>query len=61
MQASNGYGRWKTIGLAATPEDMDALQSQMTTSEMNIAMMLTWNYMASKFNKQLDMISEKDD
>ena len=61
MQASNGYGRWKTIGLAATPEDMDALQSQMTTSEMNIAMMLTWNYMASKFNKQLDMISEMDE
>ena len=61
MQASNGYGRWKTIGLAATPEDMDALQSQMTTSEMNIAMMLTWNYMASKFNEQLDMISEMDE
>ena len=61
MQASNGYGRWKTIGLAATPEDMDALQSQMTTSEMNIAMMLTWNYMSSKFNEQLDMISEMDE
>jgi len=61
MQASNGYGRWKTIGLEATPEDMDALQSQMTTSEMNIAMMLTWNYMASKFNEQLDMISEMDE
>ena len=61
MQASNGYGRWKTIGLEATPEDMDALQSQMTTSEMNIAMMLTWNYMASKFNEQLDIISELDE
>jgi len=61
MQASNGYGRWDTIGLAATPEDMDALQSQMTTSEMNIAMMLTWNYMASKFNEQLDIISELDE
>ena len=61
MQASNGYGRRKTIGLEATPEDMDALQSQMTTSEMNIAMMLTWNYMASKFNEQLDMISEMDE
>jgi len=40
---------------------MDALQSQMTTSEMNIAMMLTWNYMASKFNEQLDIISELDE
>ena len=60
MQASNGYGRWKTIGLEATPEDMDALQSQMTTSEMNIAML--WSTLgticASKFNEQLDMISE---
>ena len=60
MQASNGYGRWN-YRTRATPEDMDALQSQMTTSEMNIAMMLTWNYMASKFNEQLDMISEMDE
>ena len=60
MKPSYGYGRWETIGLAATPENMDALQSQMTTPEMNIAMMLTWNYMASKFNEQLDVISEPD-
>jgi len=61
MQQSYGYGRWETIGLAATPEDMESLQSQMTTSEMNIAMMLTWNYMASKFNEQLDIVSELDE
>ena len=53
------YDRWHTSGLAAIPEDMDALQSNMRGTDMNIAMLLTWNYMATKFNEQLDAI-EKD-
>ena len=53
------YHRWQRNGLAAIPEDMDALQSQMRGADMNIAMLLTWNYMATKFNEQLDAI-EKD-
>ena len=46
--------RWQRNGLAAIPEDMDALQSQMRGMDMNVAMLLTWNYMATKFNEQLD-------
>jgi len=52
------YDRWQRNGLAAIPEDMDALQSQMRGADMNIAMLLTWNYMATQFNKQLDAIEE---
>ena len=52
------YDRWQRNGLAAIPEDMDALQSQMRNADMNIAMLLTWNYMATKFNEQLDAIEE---
>jgi len=52
------YDRWQRNGLAAIPEDMDALQSQMRGMDMNIAMLLTWNYMATKFNEQLDAIEE---
>lgn len=52
------YDRWQRNGLAAIPEDMDALQSQMRGADMNIAMLLTWNYMATKFNEQLDAIEE---
>jgi len=37
---------------------MDALQSQMRGMDMNVAMLLTWNYMATKFNEQLDAIEE---
>ena len=50
------YDRWQRNGLAAIPEDMECLQSQMR--DMNIAMLLTWNYMATQFNKQLDAIEE---
>ena len=50
------YDRWQRNGLAAIPEDMDALQSQMRGADMNVAMLLTWNYMATKFNEQLDAI-----
>ena len=53
------YDKWHTSGLAAIPEDMEALQSNMRGTDMNIAMLLTWNYMATKFNEQLDAI-EKD-
>ena len=52
------YDRWQRNGLAAIPEDMDALQSQMRGMDMNIAMLLTWNYMATKFNEQLEAIEE---
>ena len=52
------YDRWQRNGLAAIPEDMDALQSQMRGMDMNVAMLLTWNYMATKFNEQLDAIEE---
>ena len=52
------YDRWQRNGLAAIPEDMDALQSQMRGMDMNIAMLLTWNYMATQFNKQLEAIEE---
>tara|TARA_B100000927_G_scaffold207386_1_gene168450 strand:+ start:124 stop:303 length:180 start_codon:yes stop_codon:yes gene_type:complete len=52
------YDRWQRNGLAAIPEDMDALQSQMRGADMNIAMLLTWNYMATQFNKQLEAIEE---
>ena len=52
------YDRWQRIGLAAIPEDMEALQSQMRGADMNIAMLLTWNYMATKFNEQLEAIEE---
>ena len=52
------YDRWQRNGLAAIPEDMDALQSQMRGMDMNIAMLLTWNYMATKFNEQLEVIEE---
>ena len=55
------YDRWHTSGLAAIPEDMDALQSQMRGADMNIAMLLTWNYMATKFNEQLDSIEKNAD
>ena len=53
------YDRWQRNGLAAIPEDMECLQSQMRGADMNIAMLLTWNYMATKFNEQLDAI-ERD-
>ena len=53
------YDRWQRNGLAAIPEDMDCLQSQMRGADMNIAMLLTWNYMATKFNEQLETV-EKD-
>ena len=56
MENSIMYDRWQRNGLAAIPEDMDALQSQMRGADMNIAMLLTWNYMATKFNEQLDAI-----
>ena len=52
------YDRWQRNGLAAIPEDMDTLQSQMRGMDMNVAMLLTWNYMATKFNEQLDAIEE---
>tara|TARA_Y100000004_G_scaffold1862_1_gene2335 strand:- start:256 stop:435 length:180 start_codon:yes stop_codon:yes gene_type:complete len=52
------YDRWQRNALAAIPEDMDALQSQMRGMDMNVAMLLTWNYMATKFNEQLDAIEE---
>ena len=52
------YDRWQRNGLAAIPEDMDALQSQMRGADMNVAMLLTWNYMATQFNKQLEAIEE---
>ena len=52
------YDRWQRNGLAAIPEDMEALQSQMRGADMNIAMLLTWNYMATKFNEQLEAIEE---
>ena len=52
------YDRWQRNALAAIPEDMDALQSQMRGMDMNVAMLLTWNYMATKFNEQLDDIEE---
>ena len=55
------YDRWQRNGLAAIPEDMEALQSQMRGADMNIAMLLTWNYMATQFNKQLDAIEEAND
>ena len=55
------YHRWQRNGLAAIPEDMDALQSQMRGADMNIAMLLTWNYMATKFNEQLDSIQKDAD
>ena len=55
------YDRWHTSGLAAIPEDMDALQSNMRGTDMNIAMLLTWNYMATKFNEQLDSIQKDAD
>ena len=42
------YDRWQRNGLAAIPEYMDALQSQMRGADMNVAMLLTWNYMATK-------------
>ena len=52
------YDKWQIQGIAATPEDMDALQSQMRGSDMTIAMLLTWNYMATKFNEQLEAIEK---
>ena len=52
------FDRWQRNGLAAIPEDMECLQSQMRGADMNIAMLLTWNYMATQFNKQLDAIEE---
>ena len=52
------YDRWQRNGLAAIPEDMDALQSQIRGADMTIAMLLTWNYMATKFNEQLEAIEE---
>jgi hypothetical protein len=52
------YDRWQIQGIAATPEDMDALQSQIRGQDMSVAMLLTWNFMASKFNEQLDAIEE---
>jgi hypothetical protein len=52
------YDRWQRNAIAAIPEDMDALQSQMRGMDMNVAMLLTWNYMATKFNEQLDAIEE---
>jgi len=55
------YDRWQRNGLAAIPEDMDALQSQMRGADMNVAMLLTWNYMATKFNEQLDTIEKAND
>jgi len=55
------FDRWQRNGLAAIPEDMEALQSQMRGADMNIAMLLTWNYMATQFNKQLDAIEEAND
>ena len=55
------YHRWQRNGLAAIPEDMDALQSNMRGTDMNIAMLLTWNYMATKFNEQLDSIQKDAD
>ena len=58
MENSVMYDRWQRNGLAAIPEDMDALQSQMRGADMNVAMLLTWNYMATQFNKQLEAIEE---
>ena len=55
------YDKWHTSGLAAIPEDMDALQSNMRGTDMNIAMLLPWNYMATKFNEQLDSIEKNAD
>lgn len=52
------YDKWQIQGIAATPEDMECLQSQMRGSDMTIAMLLTWNYMATKFNEQLEAIQE---
>jgi len=52
------YDKWQIQGIAATPEDMESLQSQMRGSDMTIAMLLTWNFMASKFNEQLEAIQE---
>lgn len=52
------YDRWQRNAIAAIPENMDALQSQMRGMDMNVAMLLTWNYMATKFNEQLDAIEE---
>ena len=53
------YDKWKLSPIpCAVPEDMDALQSQIRGSDMTIAMMLTWNFMASEFNKQLEAIEE---
>jgi len=52
------YDKWQRNGLAAIPEDMECLQSQMRGADMNIAMLLTWNYMATKFNEQLEAIEE---
>ena len=52
------YDKWQRNGLAAIPEDMECLQSQMRGADMNIAMLLTWNYMATKFNEQLEVIEE---
>ena len=55
------YDKCHTSGLAAIPEDMDALQSNMRGTDMNIAMLLTWNYMATQFNEQLDSIEKNAD
>ena len=55
------YDRWQRNGLAAIPEDMECLQSQMRGADMNIAMLLTWNYMATKFNEQLEAIEKELD
>lgn len=42
---------FQTIGLFATPESMQALQSQMRGAEMNLGMGLTWNFLVSQFTK----------
>ena len=36
-------GRYKKIGLFATPDSMESLQAQMTNADMNIAMGLNEN------------------
>ena len=50
--------RYERIGLFAIPDSMESLQAQMTNADMNIAMGLTWNYMATEFNKILDSMEE---
>tara|TARA_B100000902_G_scaffold129404_1_gene128553 strand:+ start:297 stop:473 length:177 start_codon:yes stop_codon:yes gene_type:complete len=51
------YDRWQRNGLAAIPEDR-MLCNHRCEADMNVAMLLTWNYMATQFNKQLEAIEE---